>query len=148
MHISALARELDISVPVALKHVKVLEESGFVERERLGNTHVVSINRNALPKIKSAYSLFETPLIVEVKTGTPLVEALRKAVTLSLKKTHEGSFISGVDGKQGYYIYEVNGRLSEKPVDRFLIKKDSEIEFKRLVPVVGKKVIVKVRNQP
>jgi len=146
MHISALAKELDISVPVALKHINILEDSGFVERTRIGNTHVVSINRNALSKIKSAYDLFEKPLVVSVDKGTSLAEALKKALKLSLRKTPEGSFISAIDGKPGYYIYEVDGKYSEKAVDQFLVNRSIEVEFKRLLPVVGKKIVVKVKN--
>ncbi len=146
MHISALAKELDISVPVALKHVRVLEEAGFVERTKMGNTHLLAINKSALYKIKNAYDLLEKPLIVEVEKGTSLANALKKAVSLNLKKTSDGSFISSVDGKQGYYIYEVDGKLSEKPVDQFLVNKSLEVEFKRLLPVVGKKIVVKIKN--
>ncbi len=146
MHISALAKELDISTPVALKHVRILEEAGFVERAKMGNTHIISINKNALSKIKSVYDLLEKPLIVEVKKGTSLAVALKKAVSLDLKKTSDGSFISSVDGKQGYYIYEVDGKLSEKPVDQFLVNKSLEVEFKRLLPVVGKKIVVRIKN--
>jgi DNA-binding transcriptional ArsR family regulator len=146
MHISALAKELDISVPVALKHVQILEEAGFVERTKLGNTHVVSINSNALSKLKSVYSLFEKPLVVEARKATPLIDALKRVVRLSVEKTEEGAFISSVDGKRGYYIYEVNGKLSEKPVDKFLINRNAEVEFKRLVPVLGKKIVVRIRD--
>jgi len=145
MHISALARELDISVPVALKHIKILESIGFAQRSRIGNMHLISINSSALPKIKSLYGLFEEPLVVEAKQGTLLIDALKKAVRLNVKNTPEGAFISEVDGKQGYYIYEVNGKFSEKPVDHFIISKDLEVEFKRLVPVLGKKVIIKIK---
>ncbi len=146
MHISALAKHLDISVPVSLKHVKILEEAGFVQRSRLGNTHVISINRNALSKIRSAYDLFEQPLVVEVRKGTALVDVLKKVASLGIRNSPEGAFISSIDGKKGYYIYEVNGRLCEKPVDRFFVKEKTVVEFKRLLPVVGKKIVVKMKD--
>lgn len=146
MHISALAKELDISVPVALKHIRILEEAGFVERTKIGNTHLVDINKSALSKIKSVYDLLEKPFVVSVERGTSLADALKKAVSLSLKRTPDGSFISSVDGKQGYYIYEVDGKLSEKPVDQFLVNKSLEVEFKRLLPVLGKKIVVRIRD--
>jgi len=146
MHISALAKELDISVPVALRHVRVLEQAGFVSRSRVGNSHLVEINSEALSKIKTAYGLFEAPLSVEVKSGTILLDALRKAVNLRVEKSPDGAFISSVDGKHGYYIYEVNGKLSEKPVDQFIVNKNLSIEFKKLMPVVGKKILVKTKN--
>jgi len=146
MHISALAKELDISVPVALRHVQVLEEAGFVNRSKVGTSHLIGINSKAVSKIKSAYGLLEKPLSVEVKKGTPLLLALRKAVNLKVEKSPDGAFISSVEGKHGYYIYEVNGRLSEKPVDQFLVEKDLTVEFKKLMPVVGKKIVVKTRD--
>ncbi len=146
IHISALAKELDISVPVALKHVRILEGAGFVERAKMGNVHIVAINKSALSKIKSVYDLLEKPLVVEVEKGISLADALKKTVSLSLKKTSDGSFISSVDGKQGYYIYEVDGKFSEKPVDQFLVNKSLEVEFKRLLPVVGKKIIVRIKD--
>ncbi len=146
MHISALAKELNISVPVTLKHIKILEAAGFVERTRLGNAHVININRQALSKVKSAYGLFEKPLVVSVKKGTTLISALKKAVKLDVKNSPEGSFISSVDGKPGYYTYEVNGKFSEKPVDQFLVNKDLEVEFKKLLPVLGKKVVIKLED--
>lgn len=145
MHISALAKELDISVPVALRHVQILEAAGFVTRTSVGNSHLIGINSKALSKIKSAYGLFEKPLSVEVRMGTPLLDALKMAVGLRVEKSPDGAFISSVDGKQGYYIYEVNRKLSEKPVDQFLVNKKIEVEFKRLVPVIGKKIVVKVK---
>jgi DNA-binding transcriptional ArsR family regulator len=144
MHISALAKELDISVPVALKHIKALESVGLVERSKLGNTHLIGISKAAIPRLKGVYSLFEEPLVVEAKAGTPLLDALKKVVPLGIQRTPDGAFISEVDGKQGYYIYEVDGKLSNVPVDRFLVDKGIEVEFKRLIPVIGKKVVVKV----
>lgn len=145
LHVSALAKELSISVPVALKHVRVLEQANFVSREKVGNSHLVSINREAVSRIKSAYDLFDRPLVVEVDKGVSLLDALKKVASLSVKSTADGSFISGVDGKQGYYIYEVDGKFSEKPVDQFFVSKDLSVEFKRLLPVIGKKVLVKIK---
>jgi len=148
LHISALAKELGISVPVALKHVLILEDAGFVTRAKVGSTHIVSINSEAAQKVKSAFGLFDEPLVVQVPKGTSLLAALRKAVRLRVEKTPGGVFISSVEGKQGYYIYEVNGRFTEKPVDQFLVNEKLEVEFKRLVPVVGRKIVVKPGHYP
>ena len=40
-HISGLVKELNISVPVAAKHVKILEDSDLIERKEFGRTHVM-----------------------------------------------------------------------------------------------------------
>lgn len=145
MHISALAKELNIAVPVALRHVSVLEETGFIERRRFGNAHVLRVRREALQRIKHLWDLFEKPLIIEVARGATLLDALGKVSGLKIEKTEDGVFIKSVDGKEGYYIYEVDGRLVEKPADRFRIEKNLEVDLKRLVPVVGKKILVRVK---
>lgn len=145
MHISALAKELDISVPVALKHVQILEQAGFVNRSRVGTAHLIAVNSSALKKIEQAYDLFDKPFTVSVKKGSPLVDALKKVASLSIKGSSEGAFISAIDGKKGYYIFEVDGKLTEKAIDQFIVSKDLEVEFKRLIPVVGKKIVVRVK---
>ena len=38
-HISAIARELNVPVPVVFKHLRKLETAGPIERERVGNIH-------------------------------------------------------------------------------------------------------------
>ncbi len=146
MHISALAKELNIAGPVALKHAKILEELGFIERARFGNTHVLRLRKEALEKIKRLWDLFEKPLVVEVAKGTTMLDALRRVSGLQIEKSKDGALIKSVDGKEGYYIYEVDGQLVEKSADRFRISKSMEVELKRLLPVVGKKIIVKVKK--
>ena len=38
MHISGLAKELNISVPVAAKHVRILEDADLIERKEFGRS--------------------------------------------------------------------------------------------------------------
>ena len=146
MHIAKIARELNISNPVALKHVLVLEEVGLIEREKIGNTHVLHIRQEAVKKIRQAFGLFEESFVVRVKKGTSLLDALRKVSGLKFEKRSDGSYITEIDGKEGYYTYEVNGKLPDKSADAFLLEKDCEIELKRLLPIVGKKIVVKVEQ--
>ncbi|MBN2066990.1 MAG: winged helix-turn-helix transcriptional regulator [Candidatus Diapherotrites archaeon] len=147
MHVSALARELDIAVPVALKHARVLEGVGFVERARFGNTHVLQVRADALQRIKQLWDLFERPLTVEVSRGTSMLDALKRVSGLKIEKQRDGAYITSVDGKPGFYIYEVEGKLVEKPADKFKIERSAEVELKRLMPVVGKKIIINVKQE-
>ena len=147
MHISALGKELNISTPVALKHVNILEETGLVERQQVGNTHIIEINRSALPKLKKVWSLMEKPLVVEVEKGTPMLDALKKVSGLKIEKSDMGIYISAVDGKEGYYIYEVNGKLPKEAADQYMIKSNCEIGLKRLIPVIGKQIIIKTKGK-
>ncbi|MCR4335662.1 MAG: winged helix-turn-helix domain-containing protein [archaeon] len=144
-HIAALAKELNISNPVALKHVQALEEVGLVEREKIGNTHVIKIRKEAIKKLKQVWSLFDKSLIVEVPKETTLLEALKKVSGLEVEEREDGVYIVGVDGKQGYYTYEINGQLPKESADKLFLKKDCEVELKRLLPIIGKKILIKVK---
>ena len=47
MHISKLAEEMEISVPVTSKHIQVLEDANLIRRKVFGKTHVLSVkNKN------------------------------------------------------------------------------------------------------
>lgn len=142
-HISGLAKQLNISVPVAFRHVKILEEAGFVERQKLGSSHIIKVKENALERIKKAWALFEEPLTIEVPRGTSLLGALKKVSGLKIEQDKTGAYITEVDGKKGYYIYEVNGKLPSESVDKFIIERNVEVELKLLSPVIGKKTVIK-----
>jgi len=47
-HVSGLAKVLEISVPVAAKHVRILEDAGLVHSKTFGRTHVLSLDREKL----------------------------------------------------------------------------------------------------
>ncbi len=143
-HISGLAKELGISVPVTLKHAKVLEGVGLIERSHVGNMHVLKISNEALESLKGVWGLFEKPLVVSVKKGSMMLNALKKVRGISFSKTEKGFFVSAVDGKKDYYLYEVNGEIPLDSADKFALKNDCVVELKRLVPVVGKKISIRV----
>ncbi len=147
MHISALAKELGISTPVALKHILVLEKAGLIEREQIGNTHVLKLKRNAMKPIEKVWNLVEKPFTVQVKEGDSLLNALKKVSGLGVEKKPDGIYITSVDGKKGFYVFQVNGKLPDKSADQILLKKDVEIELQKLIPVIGKKILIKVEKQ-
>jgi DNA-binding transcriptional ArsR family regulator len=144
MHISGLAKELNISVPVTLRHVKILEEAGFIERKKLGNSHVLKLKDSAFEKLKKAWSLFEEQQTISVKKGTILLDALKKIPGIKIEEKKDNAFITEVDGKKGFFVYEINGKLPNAPINKFVLEKDSELELKQLLPVVGKKAIIKI----
>lgn len=145
-HIAALAKELNISSPVALKHVRILEENGLIEREKLGNTHVLRIRKEALKKLKMASELLEKPLVFNVKKGEKLLDALEKVSGLEIDKAKQGAFIKRIDGKDGYFVFEINGKFPTKPIEEITLNEKTEIELKRLLPVIGKKIIFEVEK--
>jgi len=145
MHVSGIARELGISAPVSLRHLRVLEEQGFVERERIGSQHFFSLNEEAARRVQKVWSLFERPLTVEVSKGESMLEALRKVPGIKFSHNENGAFITEVDGKKGYYLYEVNGVLPKESADKLALSKSVNVELKLLQPVIGKKISIKVR---
>lgn len=146
MHISGLARELGIAVPVALRHARILEDAGFVERRKQGSLHVLKIRENAASKVRKAFGLFEKPLEVEVRKGSSMLEALQKIQGIKFEHSKTGTFITEVEGKKGFFLYEVDGKIVSEAANEFKISKNSTVELKQLLPVVGKKIRIKVNS--
>ena len=145
MHISGIARELNISVPAALKHIKKLEDADLVLRTKVGNTHLIKIKEEGMEKLNLIWGLFDEPLVLEITKGTNLSDALKVMPEVGIKKTNKGCFINSVDGKKGYFVYEIDGNLIDKPIDRYKISEDIELEIKRLLPALDKKIRIRVK---
>ena len=147
MHISGLARELGISVPVAAKHCKILEKKELVEKRTFGRSHVLKadLEKIRVDKLYEALDIFSETSKVDVPKGANLLEALKKVAGVEIKTVGVREFITSVDGEEGYYIFEVDGKLPDVPVDKFVLDKNVKIELKRLAPVKRKKMDVKVK---
>ncbi|MCL2141975.1 MAG: ArsR family transcriptional regulator [Methanimicrococcus sp.] len=143
-HVSSLARELKIAVPVASKHIKVLEEAGLVQRKIYGRTHVFSLKNK---KLNDAFNSFAPTKKLEVKKGTTLMDAFRSVAVVEIKNIDGKNFVVATDGEEGYYIYEVNGKLVDKKAENFLLEEDAVIEWKRLEPVTKKKLIISIKKE-
>jgi len=142
-HISGLARDIGISVPVAAKHVKILEEAELIDRKKVGNTHMISIKLN---NIYSFLDYFAEKKRLEVEQGTTLLEALKSVAAVEVKKVGNRVKVVSTDGEEGFYIYEVDGKFSDKTVEEYEFYADSVVEWKKLVPVTKKKLLVNVKR--
>ncbi|WNY25193.1 helix-turn-helix domain-containing protein [Methanolapillus millepedarum] len=143
-HISSIARELNISVPVAAKHIKILEDAGLVERKIFGKTHVLSLKKNSF---NTAFDSFAPVKRLEVEKGTTLMEAFKSVAIVEVKNIGGRNFIVAADGEEGYFLYEVNGKLIDKRAEEFVLEEDSVISWKRLEPVTKKKLVVSVKKE-
>ncbi|MFQ6051306.1 MAG: ArsR/SmtB family transcription factor [Candidatus Hydrothermarchaeota archaeon] len=143
MHITGLANEIGISVPVAAKHVDVLEKAGLVERKKFGRSHVIRAN---LSKQYQALDMFAESVHVEVPKGTSVLDALRKVSGIKLRKVGDREFLASIEGEEGFYIYEVDGKTPDIGMDKFELNKDSKVEIKKLVPVKRKELIVRIKQ--
>ncbi len=142
-HVSGLAKALGISVPVAAKHVKILERAGLVKNEVFGKTHVLRVDKERLYESLEAFSEEQE---IEVKKGTSLLDVLKSVTGVGLRKIGDREFIVSIDGEEGFYIYEVNGRLPDKSITEYKLRNNKEIEIKKLVPVLKKRLKVTVRK--
>ncbi len=142
MHISGLAGELNLSVPVVAKHAKLLEKADLIEIRKFGKTHVLG------SKIKNMYSMLDElsdSYEVKLQKGASILEALKKVSGVELKTVGEKEFVMAIDGEEGLYIYEVNGNSPSSTTGEFKIEKDCTIEWKKLIPVTRKKIFVKIK---
>jgi DNA-binding Lrp family transcriptional regulator len=142
-HVSGLAKALNISVPVAAKHVKILLDAGLIQRRTFGNTYVLNVNKG---RLYDAMEAFSQSYEINVEKGTSILEALKEVAGVGIKKVGEKEFIVSVDGEEGYYIYEVNGNFPNMPINEYKMEKEGEIEIKRIVPVLKKKIKVRVEE--
>ena len=142
-HVSGLAKALDISVPVTARHVKILEAAGLVETTEYGKTHVLNMN---MAKLYEALETFSEAYEIEVEQGTSILEALKQVAGVGIKQIGAKEFIASIDDEEGFYVYEVNGKLPDKPINKYRINRSEEIEIRRLVPVLKKRVRVNVKE--
>ena len=140
-HVTGLAAEVGISVPVAAKHLKILEAAGLVTRRTFGKTHVLTGNR---AKLYDALDAFSEDYEVDARKGASLLDALKGVSGLGIKQVGDKEFIASIDAEEGFYIYEVNGTCPTMPINEYKLEEEGEIAIKRLVPVLQKRVKVRV----
>lgn len=142
MHITGLARELSLSVPVVAKHAKIMEKAGLIQRRMFGKTHVLG------SKIKNIYSMLDELADsheISLQKGASILEALRKVSGVELRTVGDKEFVMAIDGEEGLYLYEVNGNSPNSTTEEFKIDKDCTIEWKKLIPVTRKKIFIKIK---
>ncbi|MEM2123203.1 MAG: helix-turn-helix domain-containing protein [Candidatus Bathyarchaeia archaeon] len=143
LHITGLANRLGISVPVAARHVEILEKAGLIQRRRYGKTHILEARSQGLLAFMD--ELCES-LEVEVEEGSSILDALKLTSAVEVKREEGGALLVSLDGERGYYVYEVNGSMPRKPLDLYLIHEDSVVKLKQLLPVARKEISIKVRK--
>ncbi|WP_406657112.1 ArsR family transcriptional regulator [Methanolobus sp. ZRKC2] len=142
-HVSELARELGISVPVAAKHVNILEAANLVERNVFGKTHVLELNNK---NVASSLDVLAPIKNIEVEKGTNLLDILKTVSTIETKTLRDKEHVISTNGEKGFFIYEVNGEFSDKTVQNFVVTKDSNIVWKKLEPVAKLRMNIKVKE--
>ena len=144
MHVSGVARHIGISVPVTARHVTILENAGLLRKRVVGNTHLL---RGRVDRLEKLLETFIEESSVELSSHATIVDALRQVPGVTIKKVGEHQYITSIDGSKGYYIYEVDGEVPEKPVDDYIINQDATLEIKKIVTIERKKIHVTIKQK-
>ena len=144
MHLSGLARELKISVPVTSRHIKILEEVGLINKRIFGNTYLLTIKTKNL---EATLEPFIDEFQIEIDNKKSIFDALMQIPGIQVKKVGDHRYIKSIDGDKGYYIYEVDGELPKKPIDEYVINKDITLDLKKIISVKKKKIKINVKNK-
>ena len=141
IHLSGLAKELGVSVPVVSRHVKLLETAGLVKKRIVGNVHLLSVNVGSLEEVLEP---FIEESVVEIRKHGSLFDALKQLPGVEVQRVGENQYITSINGEKGYYIYEVDGKTPDMPINEYKPKKNVTLHVKKLVSVNKKKIEVKI----
>lgn len=144
MHMSGLAKELDISVPVVSRHIKLLEKVGFIQKRIVGNVHLLKANIGSLERVLEP---FIEESIVEIDKNESLFDALKQLPGIEVQKVGDNQYITSINGEKGYYIYEIDGEIPPKAVDKLKPEKNVTLELKKLITVNKKKIEVRISHK-
>jgi DNA-binding transcriptional ArsR family regulator len=143
-HISGIAREIGISVPVVSRHIKILENAGLITIREIGNIHLLSAK---IDELKNVFDPFIEQSSVVINENDSIFDALKQLPFIKIKKIGNNQFITTVDSKEGYYTYEVDGEIPDISIDEYLPSKDVFLYLNQFISITKRKIIVKVRNQ-
>lgn len=142
-HITDLARQLNMSVPVIAKHVGILDDAGVVERRVVGRTHLLKLNKD---KLRSGIDILHEPVTVDVKKGSNILDVLKQVSGIGVEKVNDNEYLTAIDGEDGYFIYEVNGESPKVTMNRYTLDDSVDIELKKMVLHTEKKIRVRVKD--
>jgi len=143
IHISELARELKISVPVTSRHVKILENAGLINKKIVGNVHLLKAN---IANLEGLLIPFTKKSTVEIDKNASVLDALKQIPGVEVHKVENNQYITSIDGEKGYFIYEVDGISPKIPINEYKPKNDVVIQLKKLVPIEKKKIEIRVKQ--
>lgn len=144
MHLSGLAREIGISVPVTSKHIKILENAGLINKKVYGNVYLLSIKINNLERLLEPFVEVRNIL---VDSEHSIFDALSQIPGITVEKEGKNHYISSIDGEEGYYIYEVDGKLPKKPINEYKINKKITLDLKKIISIKKKKINIDIKKE-
>ena len=144
MHVSGLAREIGISVPVTSRHIKILEAANLINKRIFGNTYLLTTK---FKNLENTLEPFIEESSIKIDKKKSIFDALIQIPGIDIKKVENNYYIKSIDGDEGYYIYEVDGKLPKKPINEYKIDKNVTLDIKKLVSVKKKQIRVNIKNK-
>ena len=142
-HLSELSREMGISKPVISRHVKILEDANLIKRKKIGNVHVLKANMDALEK---AFEPFVEEKRIKIKEGKTVFDILKQLPEIEIREYDGERFITAVDGEEGLYIYEIDGEIPDRAINRYKLERSALLQLKKLVPITKKRIRVEIEK--
>ena len=142
IHLSELAKEIEISVPVASRHIKILENNGLIKKRIIGNVHLLSAD---LESLEGLLKPFIDESIVEIHQDASLFDALKQIPGIEVHRIQDKQYITSINGEKGYFIYEIDGIFPKLPINEYKPKENVTLKLKKLVPIEKKKIKVKIK---
>jgi DNA-binding transcriptional ArsR family regulator len=143
IHVTGLARKLGISVPVTSRHIKILNEVGLINIRVFGNIYLLASKLKDLETIFEPF-IHESEVIIEKKKS--ILDALKQIPGIEIKKMESNYYIKSIDGDKGFFIYEVDGKLPNKSIDKYIINKNIKIDIKKLISVKKRGIKVEIKE--
>jgi DNA-binding transcriptional ArsR family regulator len=142
-HISELAREQELSFPVASKHVSILEKANLIERHIYGKTHVLEIRNKDVAK---SLDILAPTKNIKVKKGSTFIDVLKEVAIIETKIMKGIEQVVATNGDEGFYIYEINGELCNQTVKECMFNENVTIVWKKLEPIAKLRLNIKVED--
>jgi len=143
IHLSELAKEIGISIPVTLRHVNILLDCGLIKKRVIGNIHLLSAD---LEVLDTTLEPFIEESVVEIHKNDNLFNALQQLPGVEIQRIGDNQYITSINGEKGYYIYEVDGKSPPISIDKFTTKKNITLDLKKLVSINKKKIRVRIKE--
>lgn len=144
IHLTGLAKEIGISKPVMSRHIKILEDVGLVNRRIIGNVHLLSAR---IQKLEKALEPFIETSTLEINKDKSLFDALKQIPSIEVRKIGKHRYIKSIDGEEGYYIYEINGKLPKKPINEYIVDRNITLDLKKIVSIKKKNIKIDLKNK-
>lgn len=143
LHVSEVARRLGLSVPVVARHVQILEAAGLVKKRVVGNLYLLS---SVGLDVEEALAPLGDEAVVSIRKRDSLFDALRQIPGVEITRVGDAQYITSINGEQGFFIYEVDGKTPGVPIDQYRPGKTVRLQVKKLVPVRKKTIEVRIHR--